>query len=192
MGDDPELLDKVVPDYVCLGKRTLQDNGSWLAALTRPDVELVTDPIDHITETGLVGDSGTEYPADVIVYATGFDTQGHHTDQRVTGPGGRRLADVLGPLALVLVGAMLVSSMETVWAGTITPPYGRKITHGDWSRRDIRLQRGEEMGRFNMGSTVILATVVAVDASSAAAERARRLDFRVRTLDLLRSLDAAT
>jgi phosphatidylserine decarboxylase len=61
-----------------------------------------------------------------------------------------------GPLALVLVGAMLVSSMETVWAGTITPPYGRKITRGDWSRRDIRLQRGEEMGRFNMGSTVIM------------------------------------
>lgn len=60
-----------------------------------------------------------------------------------------------GPLALVLVGAMLVSSMETVWAGKITPPRGRKITRGDWSRRDIRLKRGEEMGRFNMGSTVI-------------------------------------
>ncbi len=61
-----------------------------------------------------------------------------------------------GSLALILVGAMLVSSMETVWAGTITPPYGRKITRGDWSRRDIRLARGEEMGRFNMGSTVIM------------------------------------
>jgi phosphatidylserine decarboxylase len=61
-----------------------------------------------------------------------------------------------GPLALVLVGAMLVSSMETVWSGTVTPPYGRKITRGDWSRRDIRLQRGDEMGRFNMGSTVIM------------------------------------
>jgi phosphatidylserine decarboxylase len=61
-----------------------------------------------------------------------------------------------GPMALVLVGAMLVSSMETVWAGRITPPRGRKITRGDWSRRDITLQRGQEMGRFNMGSTVIL------------------------------------
>jgi len=61
-----------------------------------------------------------------------------------------------GPLALVLVGAMLVSSMETVWAGMVTPPRGRKITRGDWSRRDIALQRGEEMGRFNMGSTVIV------------------------------------
>ena len=61
-----------------------------------------------------------------------------------------------GPMALVLVGAMLVSSMETVWSGVVTPPRGRKITHGDWSRHDIRLARGAEMGRFNMGSTVIL------------------------------------
>jgi phosphatidylserine decarboxylase len=61
-----------------------------------------------------------------------------------------------GPMAQVLVGAMLVSSIETVWAGMITPPYGRTVTHGDWSRRDIVLQRGQEMGRFNMGSTVIV------------------------------------
>lgn len=61
-----------------------------------------------------------------------------------------------GPLALVLVGAMLVSSMETVWSGLVTPPRGRKVTRGDWSRRDIALQRGQEMGRFNMGSTVIM------------------------------------
>jgi len=61
-----------------------------------------------------------------------------------------------GPMAVVLVGAMLVSSIETVWAGVITPPYGHKVVRGDWSRRDIVLQRGQEMGRFNMGSTVIV------------------------------------
>ena len=61
-----------------------------------------------------------------------------------------------GPMALVLVGAMLVSSMETVWAGTITPPPGKRIASGDWSRRNIRLAKGAEMGRFNMGSTVIM------------------------------------
>ena len=42
VGDDDELFAKVVPDYVCLGKRTLQDNGSWLGALTRDHVDLVT------------------------------------------------------------------------------------------------------------------------------------------------------
>jgi len=61
-----------------------------------------------------------------------------------------------GPMAVILVGAMLVSSMATVWAGTITPPYGRRITTGDWSRRDIVLKKGDELGRFNMGSTVIV------------------------------------
>ncbi len=61
-----------------------------------------------------------------------------------------------GPMALVLVGAMLVSSMDTVWAGTITPPRGRRVASGDWSRRGIRLEKGAEMGRFNMGSTVIV------------------------------------
>ncbi|MDH4000416.1 MAG: archaetidylserine decarboxylase [Xanthomonadales bacterium] len=61
-----------------------------------------------------------------------------------------------GTMAVVMVGAMLVSSMETVWSGVVTPPRGKKITRGDWSRRNIQLARGEEMGRFNMGSTVIL------------------------------------
>jgi phosphatidylserine decarboxylase len=61
-----------------------------------------------------------------------------------------------GPMAVVLVGAMLVSSMDTVWAGTVTPPRGRKVQSGDWSRREIHLAKGEEMGRFNMGSTVIV------------------------------------
>jgi phosphatidylserine decarboxylase len=61
-----------------------------------------------------------------------------------------------GAMAVVLVGAMLVSSMETVWSGVVTPPRGKKISRGDWSRRGIHIKKGEEMGRFNMGSTVIL------------------------------------
>ena len=61
-----------------------------------------------------------------------------------------------GPMAVILVGAMLVSSMETTWSGVITPPRGKRITTGDWSRREIQLEKGQEMGRFNMGSTVIL------------------------------------
>jgi phosphatidylserine decarboxylase len=61
-----------------------------------------------------------------------------------------------GTMAIILVGAMLVSSMETVWAGTITPPRGLRVSTGDWSRRNISLQKGAEMGRFNMGSTVML------------------------------------
>jgi phosphatidylserine decarboxylase len=61
-----------------------------------------------------------------------------------------------GPFALVLVGALNVGSMETVWAGPITPPHIRSGL-GRWSpSRRVQLDRGEEMGRFNMGSTVVL------------------------------------
>lgn len=72
VGDDPDLLAKVVPDYPATGKRTLQDNGSWLRTLTRDNVELVRTGIDHIEADAIVTTDGSRYPADVIVYATGF------------------------------------------------------------------------------------------------------------------------
>ncbi|NHH88926.1 archaetidylserine decarboxylase [Pseudoalteromonas sp. MB47] len=66
----------------------------------------------------------------------------------------------IGPLAMVLVGATIVASIETIWAGTVTPPAGKDVfswnypTEGD---NAITLKKGEEMGRFKLGSTVILA-----------------------------------
>jgi len=66
----------------------------------------------------------------------------------------------IGPLAMVLVGATIVASIETIWAGTVTPPAGKDVfswnypTSGDNS---ITLKKGDEMGRFKLGSTVILA-----------------------------------
>lgn len=73
VGDDEDLRAKVVPDYPATGKRTLQDNGSWLKTLTRDNVELVRTGIDHIEADAVVTEDGTRYPADVIVYATGFE-----------------------------------------------------------------------------------------------------------------------
>jgi len=62
-----------------------------------------------------------------------------------------------GPMAMVLVGAIFVSSMETVWAGTITPPAGKNLRQWSYdTQTPISLERADEMGRFNMGSTVIL------------------------------------
>ena len=61
-----------------------------------------------------------------------------------------------GPLVMVLVGAMLVSSTETVWAGEVTPTKNKEVTVKDYPDTEISLAKGEEMGRFNMGSTVIL------------------------------------
>ena len=61
-----------------------------------------------------------------------------------------------GPMAVVLVGALMVGCIETVWSGVVTPPHGRRIRLTDHRAPPIVLERGEEMGRFNMGSTVIL------------------------------------
>jgi len=59
-------------------------------------------------------------------------------------------------MALVLVGAINVAAIETVWHGLVTPPAGRKVNHWDYrSEPAVTLQRGQEMGRFNMGSTII-------------------------------------
>ena len=61
-----------------------------------------------------------------------------------------------GKVAMVLVGAINVAAIETVWAGLITPPTQTQIIYKDYEASSCKLQKGEEMGRFNMGSTVIL------------------------------------
>jgi len=61
-----------------------------------------------------------------------------------------------GEIALVMVGAIFVGSMETSWEGQITPPYDKSVKTYQYESRQIDLSKGEELGRFNMGSTVIL------------------------------------
>ncbi|AOS96631.1 Phosphatidylserine decarboxylase proenzyme [Microbulbifer aggregans] len=61
-----------------------------------------------------------------------------------------------GPMAMVLVGAMIVASIETVWAGLVTPHKRRIRTTHYGDSKPIALNKGEEMGRFKLGSTVIL------------------------------------
>jgi phosphatidylserine decarboxylase len=61
-----------------------------------------------------------------------------------------------GPMAMVLVGATIVASIETVWAGTVTPPAGKMIKRWDFHGSDpIILKKGDEMGLFKLGSTVV-------------------------------------
>lgn len=63
-----------------------------------------------------------------------------------------------GPLALVLVGATIVGSMATVWHGTVNPPRSRKIRRWTYEKHGapIVLRKGDEMGRFMLGSTVVV------------------------------------
>ena len=61
-----------------------------------------------------------------------------------------------GEFVLVLVGATIVGSMATVWHGVVNPPRSKDVRHWDYRDQDIRLKKGEEMGRFLLGSTVVL------------------------------------
>jgi 4-hydroxyacetophenone monooxygenase len=96
VGDDPELLAKVIPDYPATGKRTLQDNGSWLRALTRPNVELVREEIDHLDREGVVTRSGARYDVDIIVYATGFQANRFLWPMDIIGRDGTVLSEQWG------------------------------------------------------------------------------------------------
>ncbi len=89
-----------------------------------------------------------------------------------------------GPMVQVMVGALLVSGVETVWSGIEIPPYGDRITRKEWRDKNIRLERGAEMARFNYGSTVItlLPPGVAELAPQLHAESPVRLGERLATL----------
>jgi phosphatidylserine decarboxylase len=62
----------------------------------------------------------------------------------------------IGEMALVLVGAIFVSSIETVWHGVVTPPTQSQVRYWNYADKDIVLEKGAEIGRFNMGSTIIV------------------------------------
>jgi phosphatidylserine decarboxylase len=89
-----------------------------------------------------------------------------------------------GPMAVVLVGALLVSGVETVWGGVEIPAYGDRPQRKDYRGRGVTLARFEEMARFNYGSTVIvlLPPGVARLAEGLDAEVPVRLGQRLATL----------
>ncbi len=87
-----------------------------------------------------------------------------------------------GPCALVMVGALFVGSIETVWAGEMTPPHRSEIALRDFSLEPTapHFAPGAEIGRFNMGSTVVLlfgnpqlgwASEVTIDATTRMGQR---------------------
>ena len=90
--DRPDLVEKCVPSYPPYGKRILLDN-NWFRTLTRPNVELVTDSIDHFSRDGIVTADGQSRAADIIVIATGFKVTEMAARLNITGLGGKNLRD---------------------------------------------------------------------------------------------------
>ncbi|MDR3507873.1 MAG: NAD(P)/FAD-dependent oxidoreductase [Caulobacteraceae bacterium] len=90
---DPELLAKITPQYPLGGKRSVRDNGVWIAALRRPNVHLITEAITRITPKGVVTADGTEHEVDVIIYGAGFKASDFLRTFEVHGRDGVELHD---------------------------------------------------------------------------------------------------
>jgi 4-hydroxyacetophenone monooxygenase len=88
---DEALLEKITPHYPLGGKRSVRDNGVWIAALRRPNVHLVTDAIAQITPRGVLTADGVLHEADVIIYGTGFTASDFLRTFQVKGRGGVEL-----------------------------------------------------------------------------------------------------
>ncbi len=106
VGDDPDLLAKVMPSYPPMSKRMLQDNGSWLQCLRRPNVDLVTDGIVEMNGSS-ISTAGATYEVDVVILATGF-----------------RASEVLWPMEIV--GREGISIGE-IWQGKPTAYRGISV-----------------------------------------------------------------
>ena len=92
--DRPDLVAKVTPAYPIGGKRALVDNGVWMTALKRDNVDLVTTPIARVTPEGVETKDGVSHPADVLIYGTGFHASRFLWPMRIVGRGGKDLNDV--------------------------------------------------------------------------------------------------
>jgi cation diffusion facilitator CzcD-associated flavoprotein CzcO len=90
--EDPDVRARLVPDHPWGAKRPLFSN-DFYPAFNRPNLELVTDPIDRITPTGVVTADGIERRLDTLILATGFATTKFLSTIDVTGRGGLSLAD---------------------------------------------------------------------------------------------------
>ena len=91
LGGDPKLARQVTPDYAFGCKRVLFSS-HYLPALTRPDVELVTEPLAELTSAGIRTADGREREFDCVIWATGFKVSEFVAPMRVFGAGGRELA----------------------------------------------------------------------------------------------------
>jgi 4-hydroxyacetophenone monooxygenase len=91
-GGRQDLIDRLIPDYAPFSRRPVVDNG-WYQALTRDNVELVTDSISRLVPTGIETDDGTVRDVDILITATGFDIIKYLWPAKYTGKGGLDVQD---------------------------------------------------------------------------------------------------
>jgi cation diffusion facilitator CzcD-associated flavoprotein CzcO len=103
---NPQLRKRLTPDYP-IGCRRVLISDDYYPALNRDNVTLVSGEIQGITSTGILMHDGGEFEADVLIYATGFDTQGHHLDQRIVGRSGQALSAAWSKAPVAYEGCMV-------------------------------------------------------------------------------------
>ncbi len=92
---DPDLIAKATPKYPPYGKRMLRDN-HWFRMLTRPNVELITTPIDHVETDAVVTTDGVRHEVETLVLATGFQAQRLLTPMHIAGRHGHVIRELWG------------------------------------------------------------------------------------------------
>ena len=90
---DPELLEKITPDYTIGCKRILPSN-RWYPALGEPNVDVLTGGVERVTRNTIVAGDGTEAEVDAIIFGTGFQVSDMPVGKFVTGRDGKTLDDV--------------------------------------------------------------------------------------------------
>ena len=96
IGDRPDLLEKLVPDYAPMVRRPVVDN-DWYKTLTRDNVDLVTSGIERITKKGIETADGKHHEVDFIVFATGFEVDQFLWPAQYHGQKGVNLRDYWAP-----------------------------------------------------------------------------------------------
>jgi 4-hydroxyacetophenone monooxygenase len=170
----PELLEQVVPRYPVGAKRMLRDDGLWLATLRRDDVELVTEPIEEITPSGVCTRDGAERPFDVLLYGTGFTAQDFLAPMEIVGrdgqdlrawwageprahlgltvPGFPNLFCMYGPNTNLVVQGGSITHLAECQARYVTDAVRLLATRGAVSmelRPEVYVRSGEEIDRAN-------------------------------------------
>ena len=155
VGDDPELLAKVIPTYPPYGKRMLRDN-NWYKTLKRDNVDLVTAGIEAIDEHGITDRDGKHYPLDAIILATGFHASRMLWPITITGRGGKTIRDQWGdddPRAYMGITVPGFPNMFVLYGPNTNLSHGGSIFfHAECQSRHITLCLRE---MIETGKTVI-------------------------------------
>ena len=139
-GTNQELFERVLPHYPPLARRTLQDNGSWLQALQRDNVELIEQAVTAIDASGVRDAAGRHHEVDVIVYATGFHANRYLWPMEIRGRNGVVLGEQWGddPAAYLGITVPNFPNLFVMYGpATNLAASGSLIFHGECQMRYI-------------------------------------------------------